>query len=371
LPSGETRNGGNKDTDTRIFISYGLFRLFNWGAGVLVMHEIAIFGGSGFIGSSLAGYLSDSFKVKVLDRHPVPDHIRGTVDFEFCDIGNYDDVKKGVRDVQLVIHTAIVQIPLINEMKRLGYEVNMLGTQNLCEAVDKVESVRGLLLAGSWHVFGEREFRGIVDEAFGFRPDKIEDRARLYALCKIGQETVVRIYDEMSSKLYGTIRLGTVLGEAMPEKTAANIFISKGLRGEPITPYRHSMHRPMLYVDVCDVCRAFEAYSKKVLDNKLGKREGSFAHIVNLVWPKPITVIELANIVRDKIVNCSLGKILPEIKVIDAGHRVVYTSDDKKTIRVDTGKAKDFLGMSELNSPEQAIDRIVKARMCKSADAKA
>jgi len=234
----------------------------------VVMYEIAIFGGSGFIGSSLARYLSDSFKVKVLDKNPVPDHLEGTVHFELCDIRKYDDVKNGVRDVELVIHTAIVQIPLINEMKRLGYEVNVLGTQNLCEAVNKVESVRGLLLASSWHVFGERDFKDIVDEEFGFRPDKIEDRARLYALCKIAQETVVRLYDEISGKLYGTIRMGTVLGEAMPEKTAANIFISKGLRGELITPYRHSMHRPMLYVDVNDVCRAFEAYAKKILPNK-------------------------------------------------------------------------------------------------------
>lgn len=333
------------------------------------MYEIGIFGGSGFIGSSLARYLSDSFKVKVLDRNPVPDHIEGMVHFESCDIRKYDDVRKGVRDVELVIHTAIVQIPLINEMKRLGYEVNMLGTQNLCQAVDKVESVRGMLLAGSWHVFGEREFRGIVDEAFGFRPDKIEDRARLYALCKIAQETAVRLYDEISEKLYGTIRMGTVLGEAMPEKTAANIFISKGLRGEPITPYTHSMHRPMLYVDVNDVCRAFEAYAKKVLDNKVSKEGGSLAHVINLVWPEPITIIELAKIVRDSIMNCSLGKISPEIKIIDTRQRVVYAPDDKETIRVDIGKAKDLLGIEELNSPEQTIERIVKARIFNSADA--
>jgi len=333
------------------------------------MYEIAIFGGSGFIGSSLVKYLSDSFKVKVLDRNPVSDHIGRSVNFEFCDIRNYDDVKKGVRDVEVVINTAIVQIPLINEMKRLGYEVNVLGTQNLCEAVERVESVKGMLLAGSWHVFGERGFRGVVDEAFGFRPDKIEDRARVYTLSKIAQETVVRLFDEMSKKIYGAIRMGTVLGEAMAEETAANIFISQGLRGEPITPFRHSMHRPMLYVDVNDVCRAFEAYAKKILNNEVSKEAGSLAHVVNLVWPRPITVIELANIVRDSIMNCSLGRISPEIKIIDTGQPAVYEPDDKETIRVDIGKAKDFLGMQELSSPEKAIERIVKGRIYKSTDA--
>lgn len=66
---------------------------------------------------------------------------------------------------------------------------------------------------------------------------------------------LVRLYDEMSDKIFGVIRMGTVLGEGMPKKSAANIFIDRGLKGETITPYRHSMHRPMLYV-------ALEMYAK-------------------------------------------------------------------------------------------------------------
>ena len=100
-------------------------------------------------------------------------------------------------------------------------------------------------MSGSWHTMGERKLRGIVDEEFGFRPDKVEDRARLYALSKIGQETIVRFYDEMSAKTYSIIRMGTVLGADMPKKTAANIFIENGLVGKPLTPYRHSLYRPV------------------------------------------------------------------------------------------------------------------------------
>jgi len=47
----------------------------------------------------------------------------------------------------------------------------------------------------------------------------------------------VRIHDEMSEKIYGTIRMGTVLGDGMPEKTAANIFLTRGLKGEAIKAY--------------------------------------------------------------------------------------------------------------------------------------
>jgi nucleoside-diphosphate-sugar epimerase len=36
----------------------------------------------------------------------------------------------------------------------------------------------------------------------------------------------------MSEKIFGIIRMGTVLGDGMLEKTAANIFIERALRGE-------------------------------------------------------------------------------------------------------------------------------------------
>ena len=80
-----------------------------------------------------------------------------------------------------------------------------------------VENIGGIILASTWHIMGEREFDGIINEEIGFRPDKVEDRARLYVLSKIAQEVITRFYDEMSDKVFGIIRMGTVLGEKMPE----------------------------------------------------------------------------------------------------------------------------------------------------------
>jgi UDP-glucose 4-epimerase len=325
--------------------------------------EVAIIGGSGFVGASLARHLSALYKVKVIDKKDVPDDIQGKVRFALCDINDYNEVSRALMGVDLVIHTAIIQIPKVNEDKRLAYSVNIAGTQNVCRAVDEMESVKGMLLTGSWHVFGERDYGRVINEDFGSRPDRTEARARLYALCKIGQETIMRIYDEMSTKIYGTVRIGTVLGEAMPKGTAADVFIAKGLRGEPITPFRQSMQRPMLYVDVNDVCRAFEAFAEKILRNELGKQGGSLAHIVNVFWPRPVTIMELAKIVREKIVNCSGGKTSPEIRVVDTGEPVSKIEDEEERIQVDTTKARDFLGIGEFQSPEQTIERLVKQSM--------
>ncbi len=328
----------------------------------MTKYKIGIVGGSGFIGLALAEHLAKSFEVKVVDKNP-PKAVLENAEFERCDIRKYDEVEQSILDTDLVIHAAIVQIPLINEEKKLGYEVNILGTQNVCKVVEENPSVKGLILTSSWHVFGESGLRGIITEEFGFRPDKVQDRARLYALCKVSQETIVRFYDELSDKIFGVVRMGTVLGEGMPEKTAANLFISKGLKGEAITPYKDSMYRPMLYVDIGDVQKGFELYAKKILNGEIRKSGNSIHHIVNLCWSKPVTILELAEMTQDLITRLTHGKVNPKMEIVDVGQPSVFASEDKKLMRVDISKARDFLGLENMVSPYESLERIIKKRI--------
>ena len=328
-----------------------------------MMYKVGVVGGSGFIGSSIAKYLSRSFQVKVLDIKEPPKSIRDKVDYVFCDVRAYEQVREGLCDVDLVIHTAIVQIPQINEQKRLGYEVNVIGTQNVCKVVDESPRIKGMILASSWHTIGESELEGVIDEEFGFRPDKVEDRARLYALSKIAQESIVRFYDEMSQKIFGIIRMGTVLGDGMPEKTAANIFIERALKGESITPYKHSMYRPMLYVDIKDVCRALEKFAAKILNGEIEKGSNSLLHIINLYYPSPITIFELAQIVQKTVMKLTNNTIQPKIEIIDTGQKPLFREDSKLRIKVSIKKAIDFLGLNRLKSPEESIEEIIRIRL--------
>jgi len=324
--------------------------------------KIGIVGGSGYIGSTLAKHFSSFSLVKIIDIKE-PKYLDNNMIFEPCDIRQYEDVRKVLADVDLVIHTAIIQIPKINEQKRFAYEVNILGTQNVCRAVDESPKAKGMILTGTWHVIGEQGLEGVIDESFGFRPDKVEDRARLYALSKILQEGIVRFYDEMSEKIFGVIRMGTVLGEGMPEQTAANIFIERGLKGQSITPYKHSMYRPMLYVDIRDVCKAFEVFSKLILNGKLTKKDNSLSHIINVVYPEPITILELAEIVRDTITELTNSKICPPIEIIDKGLPPLFSKEDKNKFRVDTKMAKCVLGLNNLIHPRESIRRITRKEL--------
>lgn len=325
--------------------------------------KIAIVGGAGFIGKSLARHLSKKFQVKILDVKTPPKDLEGFVGYTQCDVRDYEEVEGSLADVDLVIHTAIVQIPLINEQKSLGYAVNVVGTQNICEAVKKNQEIKGMILAGTWHTIGEKDLRGVIDEEFGFRPDKVEDRARLYALSKMAQEAIVRFYDEMSSKIYGIIRMGTVLGEGMPPETAASIFIRRGLRGEPITPFRHSMHRPMLYVDVRDVCKVYETYASNILTGECKKGENSLAHIFNVYYPQLITILDLAEIVRKIIVKYTDEKIKPRVEILDKGIPPLFREDDKNRMRVSIEKAKNVLGLEKLKSPEESLTEIIRLQL--------
>lgn len=265
-------------------------------------------------------------------------------------------------DVDFVVHTAIIQIPLINEQKRLAYEVNVVGTHNVCKAVEALPTIQGMILASSWHTVGERELTGMIDEAFGFRPDKVEDRARLYALSKITQEAIVRFHDEMSEKIYGIIRMGTVLGDRMPPLTAANIFIENGLKNEPLTPYKHTMHRPMLYVDVRDICRAYESFINRSLSGEIPRTGNSLSHIVNVYYPQPVTIIELAKLVSNTISEVTGGQTKPPIEIVDKGLPLLFSENDKNMIKADVTKVHELLGIDHLLSPKDSIESIVKMR---------
>ncbi len=323
------------------------------------LRRIGVVGGSGYIGSAIADHLSNIYEVRIIDTVPLPLKLEGRVSYSKCDITQYREVQEALYDLDLVIHAAIIQIPLINESKRLGYEVNVLGTQNICKCVDKSPSIKGLLLSGTWHVFGERGLSGNIDESYGFRPDKVENRARLYAMAKIAQEVVVRFYDEMSEKIFGVIRLGTVLGEGMPEKTAANIFISNGVGGKPLTPFKNSMYRPMLYVDVKDVSACFLAYSEKILSGEITNGTNSLNHVVNLYWPEPITILELAEMTGEIIEKVSQGRVKPTIDLVDNGQPPLFEPDAKLRINANIEKLSQLLNFKSLTEPYKSIERLI------------
>ena len=170
----------------------------------------------------------------------------------------------------------------------------------------------------------------------------------------------------MSTKIYGIVRLGTVLGNGMPEKTAANIFICNALAGKPLTPFKHSMYRPMLFVDIDDVCKAFAIYAKKILNGKKATNENSLYHVVNLYWPKPITILELAAAVSEVTNKLTHGKIMPKIEIVDKGQPISFEENDKFKLNARTDKILQFLGMTKMTDPHISLEKLIETAIRKN-----
>jgi nucleoside-diphosphate-sugar epimerase len=222
-----------------------------------------------------------------------------------------------------------------------------------------------MILISSWHTYGERDLTGTIREDVGYFPDNVEDRAKLYALSKTIQECILRFYDEKETgKIYGAIKIGTALGENMPKGTAANIFINKALSGEPITPFKHSMNRPMFYVSVNDVCNVIEKYIDYII-NQDKQNVNNIEHIMNVAYPDPISILDLANFVQKSVQNISDGEINPKVSIIDKSIPEIGDPDDKNKIHLDISKIKNYLEINSLEKPEDTINKLVKYRMNK------
>jgi len=140
----------------------------------------------------------------------------------------------------------------------------------------------------------------------------------------------------------------------------ASIFIVRGLRGKSLTPFRHSMYRPVLYVDVRDVARAFRAYAEKILDKRVEKDGGGLRRVLNVFYPEPYTVLEIAEMVRDVIREVTGGALEPRIEVVDQGLPSLIEPEDKYRFRVDVSRTLGFLGFEGLISPRESIEYIVR-----------
>jgi len=97
---------------------------------------------------------------------------------------------------------------------------------------------------------------------------------------------------------------------------------------------------------------------QKILNGEINNHE-----IYNIVYPTPITVIELAELIKKIVEEETNKKISPEINVINSEKLQLYTPDDKNKIKVDISKATKEIELKNLQSPQDSLRRIIKNRI--------
>ena len=141
-----------------------------------------ITGGCGFVGSNLAFYLMQQGKrVTVFDnlaRHGASANLSwlrssGDVTFSHGDIRNLSDVDTLIRDVKpdVVFHLA-GQVAMTTSMQnpRGDFEINVLGSINVLEAVRRHCPEAGIVYASSNKVYGSLDHLDLIEKETRYEP---------------------------------------------------------------------------------------------------------------------------------------------------------------------------------------------------------
>ena len=197
--------------------------------------NVLITGGAGFIGSHLAEELQRTASVRVLDDLSTG-YRRNTegLDVTFLEgsILDREAVRAAVEGVDYVFHlAAMVSVPLSMEQPRRCVEINTAGLLNVLEAAAEA-GVRKLCFSSSAAVYGDSP---VVPK----REDMLPEPQSPYAITKLSGEHYCRMVHQEGLLRTASLRYFNVFGPRQDPGSqyaaAVPIFISRALRGEPIT----------------------------------------------------------------------------------------------------------------------------------------
>ena len=128
--------------------------------------KVLVTGGAGFIGSfTVDALLEKGYQVRVLDNldpqvHPrgeIPRYLNKEVEFIQGDVRNYQQLKKTLKDMELVVHlAAAVGVGQSQYQIKHYIEVNIGGTANLLDIVVNTKNkVEKIVIAASMSSYGE------------------------------------------------------------------------------------------------------------------------------------------------------------------------------------------------------------------------
>lgn len=130
--------------------------------------KILVTGGAGFIGSHLADKLViEGHKVRILDNlepqvhSGVPSYINPDAEFIRGDIRNEDDLKRVLKDTEVVFHyAAMVGVGQSMYQIHKYTDVNTGGTAKLLEMmINPIHRVEKLIVASSMSIYGEGAYK--------------------------------------------------------------------------------------------------------------------------------------------------------------------------------------------------------------------
>ena len=252
--------------------------------------RVAVTGGSGFIGSHVVdALLARDVDVRLVDRHESRYHPNGRTSTVLTNLREADAVRAAVDGCDAVVHlAAAADVGQVVADPRASEDVNTRGTLNVLEAARDAGVGRVLYASTIW-VYGEQA-DGVVDE------DSFVGIPRhFYTATKLAGEMYVRSLSELYGFEHTILRFGIPYGPRAREAAVLPTFVRRAHAGQPITIAGGGVQsRRFVYVeDLADgVARALAPVAAN--------------RTYNLVSEQDVTVLELAEVVRELVAPVEL-----------------------------------------------------------------
>jgi len=205
------------------------------------MMKVAVFGGSGFIGSHLADELTErGHSVKVIGRHHSP-YLREGQEMVIADILDEKKVDKAVKGCDIVYNLAgLADIEEASIKPAETVKYNILGNVNVMNACVK-HKVKRFVYASTLYVYS--------------------DLGGFYRCSKQASEAYVEEFNRVYGLNFTILRYGTVYGPRADEKNSVYRYLKQAIdkkkivcvgTGDELREYVHVKDVAKLSVDILD-----------------------------------------------------------------------------------------------------------------------
>jgi UDP-glucose 4-epimerase len=247
--------------------------------------KVAVTGGSGFIGSHVVdSLLRRGDEVHLVDVRESAYHPNGRTTTALADLRDAAAVAQALAGCDAVMHlAAAADVGEVVADPRGAEDVNTRGTLNVLEAAREAGVGRVVYASTIW-VYGEQADGVADEESFVGIP------RHFYTATKLAGEMYVRSLSELYGFEHTILRFGIPYGPRAREAAVLPTFVRRAYEGEPITVAGGgTQSRRFVYVE--DLAEGIVAALASTAANRT----------YNLVSEEDVTVIELAEMVRDLV----------------------------------------------------------------------
>jgi UDP-glucose 4-epimerase len=247
--------------------------------------RVAVTGGSGFIGSHVVdALLRRDVEVHLVDLRQSTYHPNGRTTTAIADLRDAAAVAQAVDGCDAVVHlAAAADVGEVVADPRGAEDVNTRGTLNVLDAAREAGVGRVVYASTIW-VYGEQADGVADEESFVGIP------RHFYTATKLAGEMYVRSLSELYGFEHTILRFGIPYGPRAREAAVLPTFVRRAYEGEPLTIAGGGRQsRRFVYVE--DLAEGVAAALAPAAANRT----------YNLVSEEDVTVIELAETVRDLV----------------------------------------------------------------------